>query len=296
MRKEYDKVFLNEYGYYELKEKPALEDRKKEFEEEYYQQSESTYEQVYSEEELRFFNNKLKQKELIIKSNLKKDISKISLLDIGCGEGFVLDYFSRCGADVTGIDFSEWGIKSHNPHMLENFYQGDGLDILPKFIESGKKFDVINMDSVLDMMLEPAKVIRYCEQVLAPDGILVIKVANNYSMLQTTLLESGALKKEYWLDDPGHPSYFNKDGFKKFMEANGFLCVDFLGESFIDFNLLNPLTNYYEKSGVGKECFKAKLQLENMIHDISVEQSLQLFRILGDMGFGREIIGVFVRK
>jgi L-fucose mutarotase/ribose pyranase (RbsD/FucU family) len=30
-----------------------------------------------------------------------------------------------------------------------------------------------------------------------------------------------------------------------------------------------------------------------MFHEISPEKSLELFRILGDMGFGREIIGVF---
>lgn len=33
MKKEYDKVFLNQYGYYELKQKPTVEERKKEFEE-----------------------------------------------------------------------------------------------------------------------------------------------------------------------------------------------------------------------------------------------------------------------
>lgn len=29
MKKEYDKVFLNQYGYYELKQKPTVEERKK---------------------------------------------------------------------------------------------------------------------------------------------------------------------------------------------------------------------------------------------------------------------------
>lgn len=29
MKKEYDKVFLNQYGYYELKQKPTVEERKR---------------------------------------------------------------------------------------------------------------------------------------------------------------------------------------------------------------------------------------------------------------------------
>lgn len=291
MKKEYDKVFLNEYGYYQLKETATLEERKQEFENEYYQNSESTYEIKYTEEEKKFFENKLIQKEMIIKRNIKKN--QFSILDIGCGEGFVISYFANKNMKVTGIDFSKWAIEHHNPDMLPYFIQGDCMDILPQLIKKGEKYDVINMDSALDMMLEPDKVVDMCRELLSEQGILLIKVANNYSKVQTSLLEAGQLQKEYWLDDPGHPSYFNKDGFKNFMKAHQFECIDLYGESFIDLNLFNTLTNYYEKPSVGKECYKAKLQLENMMHEISSEQALNVFRILGDMGFGREIIGVF---
>lgn len=36
------------------------------------------------------------------------------------------------------------------------------------------------------------------------------------------------------------------------MEHFGYECVDLLGDSFIDFNLANQDTNYYEKQEVGK--------------------------------------------
>lgn len=294
MRDDFEKVFLNEYGYYELKKKPSVEDRQREFEEEYYQSNESTYESEYSPEEKKFFNNKLEQKRIIIEKNIGAEVDGLSLLDIACGEGFVLDYFDRLGCRVCGMDFSKWAIEHHNPRMAANFMQGDCVKLLPELIKKGEKFDVINIDSALDMMLEPERVVDMCRQLLTDRGIFLVKVANNYSNLQQTLLESGQLTREHWLDDPGHPSYFNKDGFVKFMEAHKFKCVDLYGESFIDLNLLNPDTNYYEKSGVGKNCYNAKLQLENMLHDISPEKSLEIFKILGQMGFGREIIGVFV--
>lgn len=54
----YDKVFLNEYGFYELKKKPSLSSMKKDFEDAYYQESKGNYEQQYSEEEKRFFESK----------------------------------------------------------------------------------------------------------------------------------------------------------------------------------------------------------------------------------------------
>lgn len=291
MKKEFDKVFLNEYGYYELKQKPLQSDRQKEFEEEYYQNSESTYEQQYSAQEQQFFANKLEQKELIIRKNLGKE--KFSLLDIGCGEGFVLAYFLKKGMEVAGIDYSDWAVSHHNPGVLPFLQRGDCLQLLPQMLEQGRHFDVINIDSALDMMLEPEKVAALCRRLLADDGIFLVKVANNYSPLQLSLLEEGVLSQEYWLDDPGHPSYFNRDGFLRFMQAQGFCCVDFYGESFIELNLLNPLTNYYENKSVGKDCFQAKLNLENRLHAISPQKSLELFHILGEMGFGRELIGVF---
>lgn len=73
----------------------------------------------------------------------------------------------------------------------------------------------------------------------------------------------------------------------------GYDCIDFYGESFIDFNLINPRTNYYENPECGKDDYKARIQLETMLHNISVKKSLEVYKLLADMGFGREIIGVF---
>ena len=44
----YDKVFLNEYGFYELKKKPSLKSMKEDFEGSYYQESKGNYEQKYT--------------------------------------------------------------------------------------------------------------------------------------------------------------------------------------------------------------------------------------------------------
>ena len=46
----------------------------------------------------------------------------------------------------------------------------------------------------------------------------------------------------------------------------------------------------------GAEIEKLRVQLEKMMNDISPEKSLEIFRLLGQMGFGREIIGVFKKR
>lgn len=294
--KKYREVFLNQYGYYELENPPTVEERKKVFEEEYYQKSMSSYEQSYMEDELIYFENKLIQKEMMLMPWLPQNEEKLSVLDIGCGEGFALAYFKKKGYEVTGIDFSSYGIEHHNPSVLGNLLQGDVEKILPELMKENKKFDVINMDSVLDMMVHPKEVLELCKKLLKETGVILIKVANNYSVLQTHLLEKGKLKDTYWLDIPGHPSYFNRMGLIRLMEDLGYDCLDTFGESFIDLNLVNDDTNYYEKSGVGKNCYQAKVELENLMHSISPEKTLDVFRTLGEMGLGRELIEIFKIK
>ena len=52
-------VFLNKYGFYELKDKPTAEERRRVFENEYYQEGLSiSYEKKYSDEQLKNMNYK----------------------------------------------------------------------------------------------------------------------------------------------------------------------------------------------------------------------------------------------
>jgi len=293
----YDKVFLNEYGFYELKKKPSLSSMKKDFEDTYYQESKGNYEQQYSEEEKRFFESKYRQKKRIIELHshfLEKQ--KKSILDIGCGEGYLLKYFYEYGYEVFGIDFSRHGIANNNPDMLPFFCQGDCVVELKKMADAGKKFDVVNLDQSLDMMLEPKIVLSLCKNILEDDGVLMIKVANNYSVLQEYLLKTQKVDSEFWLDEEGHPYYFNKDGLIRFLAEAGYRCENVYGESFIDFNLLNEKTNYCRDKSVGKSCYQARIELELLMEHLSEEKTLEIFRLLGEMGLGREIMGVFKKE
>ena len=294
---EFKDVFLNEYGFYELKNKPTADERKQVFENEYYQEGiNSSYEKVYSDEQLRNMTYKFREKELMIRKYIPDCQQTISVLDIGCGEGFFVSYFAKRGYEVCGIDYSIYGVKTQNPDIEDLIIQGESSEIIKEFIKENKKFDVINMDSVLDMMVEPGETLDLCKQILADEGLFIVKVANNYSELQKRLLHTGKLSKEFWLDNPGHPYYFNKDGFNTFFEKNGFEQIDIYGESFIEFNLFDDLTNYYENPAVGKNCYNAKLQIENYLYDISLTKIMEIQHCFGEMGIGRELIGIFKKK
>lgn len=296
----YKPVFLNKYGYYELRRKNTKEERDENFEEHYFQDyAGATYEKVeYPPEELRFLHNQIEERAYVIEQNLAKmgKGKDYSLLDIGCGEGFLLQFFHDRGKRVKGIDIGAYALQHFHPEMLSFFEQGDMETLLPAMAKRGEIFDVVNMDRVLDMVDDVDVCLDKIKEIMGEQSILVIKGANNYSGLQRMLLQSGEMKEEYWLDDPDHTGYFNREGLIARLSANGFECLDFYGDTFVDFQLVNPFSNYYEKPETGKAAHRTAVCLENLFHDISMERAVEVYRMLGDMGFGREIVGVFKKK
>lgn len=301
LRNDFEPVVLNQYGYYELRNMNTPEERKERFETAYFQEySGATYEKVYSESELQYMLRKYEEKEFVIAENLKKignpSKEEYSLLDIACGEGYLLRYFQQKGKQVKGIDVGSYAIEHHNPDLLSCFEKGDFTELLPEMAKQGITFDVINMDRIVDMILDVENCLQLVKHIMKDTSIVLIKVANNYTKMQQMLLQTGELKKEYWLDAPDHTGYFNREGLIRLMESQGFTCLDFYADTFVELNLLNPLTNYYEKPETGKACHEATVRLDKLMHTLSLEKKMTVYRTMCEMDMGREIIGVFRRK
>ena len=67
-------------------------------------------------------------------------------------------------------------------------------------------------------------------------------------------------------------AYFNQESLKNILEILGYECIEWYGDSFIDFNLMNPLTDYYKIENIGKVCYKAMLDIEDIMEDIQFHQ------------------------
>src|SRR5690606_1488856 len=130
----------------------------------------------YSAEELLYKNNKIAQKAEILFREIK---SPGRLLDVGCGEGFVLAYFQKHGWSVRGIDYSDFGIKNFNPDLVANFEKGDIYTIIDKMIKDEDKFDVLWLGNVLEHVPDPVKLLLDLRKLLSVNGSLVITVPND---------------------------------------------------------------------------------------------------------------------
>lgn len=287
------KVRKNQYGYYERVDMPSLNSIQDMFQNKFFQgQIHTSYSNKYSEQEIRSFTRNAKKKEWVLQRFFSEDIKR-NFLDVGCGEGYVLNYFYQKGWNVTGIDLSDYGLSVHNPQLQEFVRKGDCNVILEEMVQQNKKFDVVNSDLFIECCTDLIRTLKNMKQVIHKEtGIVLIRVGNYLSPLHKKLLEQGTLQEDTWFNRNANYSYFGKESLNNLLEKLGFQCLEWYGDTFMDFNLMNPLTDYYKVEGAGKICYKAMLDSEDIIEDSSLENMIKLEKIMGEMGMGRHIMCV----
>lgn len=283
----------NAYGFRELKYKPTEEELNTYYSNIYYQQEKGSYQNEYSIEEVNYINSKLEQKFLLINDVLIGTDKKLSFLDIGCGEGWSLNFFKNKGFEVKGIEYSNYACKTFNKSVVKYLEVGDAYNVLKDMDENEIRFDVILIQNVLEHVLEPLQLLKFAQKLLTKNGLIIIQVPNDFSTLQKKLFQKFYIDKEFWVTYPDHISYFNKDGLKNLCLDAGLSMIKVLGDFPIDFNLLNIDTNYVMDKSKGKNCHLTRVSIENMLNNISPERTNIIYEQLGEMGLGREIIGLF---
>jgi SAM-dependent methyltransferase len=209
------------------------------------------------------------------------------IIDIGCGEGWVLHWFYNNGWNVKGLDYSAFGIGTHNPEMLQYFCDGD---IYKNLKNLNGQFDIIWLQNVLEHVLNPKQLLLRIKHLMMPDSILMIQVPNDFSVIQHKLLAMNCIDREFWITAPDHISYFNRNGLENLCSATGLKKRAEIADFPIDFNLFNPDTNYVKDKSRGRNVHLSRVLIENMLDEISPQKTVELYKILGAMGLGRELI------
>jgi 2-polyprenyl-3-methyl-5-hydroxy-6-metoxy-1,4-benzoquinol methylase len=282
------------FGYHELKDKPAKPDLKAYYEQRYYQNSVRTHRPSYSPQELLYRENKCIQKRMLVENIWEQHKpAKPRLLDIGAGEGFVMDHFDRAGYAVRGMDFSNHGCNNHHPQLLDRLDCGDIEELVQQAVESQAEFDLVILDNVLEHLLEPGQLLACVAQLLRPNGVLIIEVPNDFSMVQNHLLAEGRIPRPFWVASPDHISYFNADGLNALLNHHGFAVQTMLADFPIDLFLFNDKTNYVTDATAGKGCHQARIDIENLMHAQNPQATLDMYVAMAKLGVGRQIMGVY---
>lgn len=283
----------NKLGYYEIANKPTVDELSLYYKDKYYQEARGSYELTYTHAEKDYLNARLSRIHYLVSENHPGGYRR-TFLDVGCGEGFTLAYFASKNFEVSGIDFSSAGILQQNPNFADCVETGDVFYLLEQKYLSNDKYDVVILQNVLEHVLEPVALLRLVRKLLEPSGLLVITVPNDFSLTQKSLLSEGFIDREFWVCPPDHLTYFNYDSFQNVLCHCGFTVRDLISDFPIDWFLFNSESNYINDPSKGKAAHLSRVIIENMLQANNISDVVSFYRTLAKLGAGRDLTAVAV--
>lgn len=281
-------------GYLEVAEPPTSDELTKYYARTYYQSERGNYRHTYPPQELLVKLLRIEQRAAQALA-LRNSKESGCLLDVGCGEGFVLAAFRSMGWEVSGIDFSVAGVQGSNPQVAESVEQGDVFALLERRIAAGDLYDLVWLGNVLEHVLDPVTLLRSLQRLVSDDGVLVVTVPNDGNPYHERLLADGLITSRWWVAIPDHISYFTAESLQSIAQETGWECASILADFPIDIFLAHPGSNYVEDPGLGPDAHKARLRLEELIGKAGSDAANRLYAALADVGLGRNITG-FLRR
>ena len=145
-----------------------------------------------------------------------------TLLDLGCGNGYLTDYLAKKGISCSGTDFSESGIKIAQATFPNvTFFQSAMEQPLPQ--EHKGKYDTVLSVEVIEHLLLPRQLFQRAKEALNSNGTLIITTPyhgfwKNLALALTNKFDN------HWhpLRDYGHVKFFSLKTLCQLFEEEGF--------------------------------------------------------------------------
>ena len=277
----------HELGFLELVNKPTKEELLSYYENNYYQNESGSYRKSYSELEQTVIGLRIAQRARQI-SFFRGEVPG-SLLDVGCGEGFVLRHYAELGWSVTGLDFSLAGVERMNPACIRYVEQGDVFGLLDEKIHANQNYDLVWLGNVLEHVLDPIALLNSLRKLVKRSGLLLVTVPNDGNFYHEYLYQSQQIPERWWIAIPDHISYFTADSLKRSVAKSGWDCLAIHGDFPIDWFLANEAANFLTDRAKGSEAHQARLRLDFIIAQSGVDKANRFYECLADIGLGRNI-------
>jgi 2-polyprenyl-3-methyl-5-hydroxy-6-metoxy-1,4-benzoquinol methylase len=151
-------------------------------------------------------------------------------LDVGCAGCTGLEIAQAFGANVYGLDVSQFAIETCK-NRFPNVFNGEIHDLEDMNIN----FDIVTMLDVLEHMKDPKREIKVLSKLVNKNGLVFID--NNVYSYKEFLKNKEYFNRNF--EPPYHCSYFSEKNLIKLMENNGFKLI------YKKLNIINSFIKIY---------------------------------------------------
>lgn len=288
-----NKLVRNKDGLLTLQKKPTYKQIESLYKKEYYKKTSSkTYKKIYSKKDLKFIEIDFNISQYFLKG-------KKNILDIGCGEGFLINFFLKKNYKCFGVDITDFGIKKQNPKILKKI-KFEKKNIVNENFFDDKKFDVIFLMNVAEHIIDLKKLLVKINKKLNKNGIFIIKVPNEFNKIHTYYQKINKLKKEelFIFNPLHHVNYFSKNSLINTVTRHTNLkLLETYSDFPIEMFLLNSKTNFYKNKLFGKIAHDLRIDFSTLLMEKnSIPKIINFYKNILDLGIGRSITGIFKKN
>lgn len=145
---------------------------------------------------------------------LCKGIAPGSILEVGCGEGYMLEAIAEGGvmAELHGVDFSEPAIADARARLgpRAKLEARDARELA----DDGRQFDLVMMLEVLEHIPDPGQMLPILERLTRQHLLLSVPWEPMFRGLN--FMRGKHLSA--WGNDPEHVNHWGRRGFMRFVE------------------------------------------------------------------------------
>jgi glycosyltransferase involved in cell wall biosynthesis len=149
-----------------------------------------------------------------------------SILDVGCGKGFLAEELIKNDNRVTGIDILS---PAEVLPALSRYYQADLGSSIVRIVDDlrGETFDRVLLLDVLEHLTTCDRLLRECRPTVKDTGFLIVSVPNIANIYVRLLLLLGKFEyAERGILDKTHARFFTRETARAFLRTNGYAIVE----------------------------------------------------------------------